>query len=130
MAKAAESKKKRKPVEKLTKAQLREQLLEQASSAPHVLTPAQYETWLDHTVLARLERGEQELDAVRAALNEAASHSDTKGARQLRLAAEALDRALTAFQYSALKFNVMYMPSIGGRPVMNAILWQGSPSRQ
>lgn len=109
---------------RLTKHALQKELMAQARAKPHILSAEEYEEWLNHTVLARLERGEQALDQVRMLLQNAALNSNDATAEELHLVIEIVDRAIIAFQYAPLKFNVMYMPNIDDQPVMNPILWE------
>src|SRR4051812_19129994 len=112
------------PEKRLTKQEMRKELISKAREKPHILSAEEYGEWLDHTVLARVERGEKALGEVRRALGEAALDRDDSEAKDLRLAIEEIDRAIIAFQYAPLGFNIMYRPAIDGRPVMNAILWE------
>ena len=115
---------KKPPERRLSKASLKAEILKQERAVPIVLEQADYETWLKHTVLARMERGERSLDHVRKALTDAAESADTRNERrELKLALRELEDALIAFQYTALKANVMYRPIINGKEALNVILW-------
>jgi hypothetical protein len=114
----------KKPAKRLSKRALKAEILRQERATPIVLDEADYETWLEHTVLARMERGEQSLDRVKAALKAAAKKAETSEQKsQFELALRELDAALIAFQYTALKANVMYRPSIDGKEALNVLLW-------
>ncbi|HEU5134936.1 MAG TPA: hypothetical protein VFU13_07315 [Steroidobacteraceae bacterium] len=116
--------KNRKPAKRLKKQALKAEILRQRRAPAIVLEPSEYDQWLEHTVLARMGRGEQSLDRVQAALESAASRAATpQEKRKLNLAVQELKSALIAFQYTAIGANVMYMPSINGREALNVVLW-------
>jgi hypothetical protein len=104
----------------LKKDELRAELMQQAESPPIVLAAEDYAIWLEHTVLARLERGENALDKVRTYL---AVRRDKTSEDPDPDVVRLLDEATVAFQYAALKFNIMYRPTIDGRSADNVILW-------
>jgi hypothetical protein len=110
------------PLKRLSRKELRARLMEQEKARPIVLGEAEYEEWLEHTVLARMSRGEEAIDKARAALSRMAEEGGTGGA-EVRLVLEELDKAVVAFQYGPLKFNIMYRPSIDGREARNVMLW-------
>jgi hypothetical protein len=122
VAKIVPAKGRQKPEKRLTPKQLADQTVAAARERPIVLDEADYREWLDHTVLARMHRGEEALDKVRDTLKEMGKGSPDSR-EPSRLALEELDRAVVAFQYSALKFNLMYRPAIDGAEAANVVLW-------
>jgi len=111
-----------KPLKRLSRKQLRDRLVEQEKARPIVLSEVEYQEWLEHTVLARLSRGEDAIDKVRDTLNRMVEESKASG-EDVRLVLEELEGAVVAFQYSPLKFNIMYRPSINGQEARNVVLW-------
>jgi hypothetical protein len=122
VAKIVPARCKRAPEKRLTPKQLADRTVAAAKERPVVLEEADYREWLDHTVLARMQRGEEALDKVRDTLKEMGKGSAESRERS-RLGLEELDRAVVAFQYSALKFNVMWIPAIDGVEAANVVLW-------
>jgi hypothetical protein len=114
----------KKPLKRLSKAALKKEILKQESQKPIILEKEEYEEWLEHTVLARIERGENALDKVKESLKNIAKKSADKGLKkEIDLAIGSIDQSVIAFQYSALKFNIMWRPSLLGEELANVDLW-------
>jgi hypothetical protein len=121
--------KNKKPLKRLSRAVLRKRLVAQEKSQPIVLDQTEYEQWLDHTVLARIQRGEEAIEQVSSLLEQLARERGSTSAKELKLAGVTMEQAVVEFQYAALKHNIMYRPSIGGRTAENVTLWPSSQKR-
>jgi hypothetical protein len=111
------------PLKRLNSSALKKELLKQAAQKPIVLEKGQYEEWLEHTVLARIKRGENALDEVKAKLQSLAKSSGSSDKKEILAAIAGIDQSIVSFQYSALKFNIMWRPSIRGEELANVELW-------
>ncbi len=121
---ALKSGKNKRPLKRLSARQLREELVAQSKARPIVLDEREYREWLDHTVVARIQRAEKSLDLVKQTLIAAgAGVPGRTGTRRVELALREINNAVIAFQYSALKFNIMYRPAIDGSEALNVVLW-------
>jgi hypothetical protein len=110
------------PLPRLSPDELREELIAENKRLPVYLVEDDYREWLDHTVMARTQRGEEALDKAREALKELAARNPDSG-EDVELVLSEIDQAVVAFQYGVLKFNVMFRPTIDGRDAANVVLW-------
>jgi hypothetical protein len=118
--------KKARPIDKpLSKAQLREAIIEHAKLTPTILDEKEFAKHVDKIVLPRYQRGEKLLDEVRQVVKRITARQANEGSREdLDLAIQRIDQAVATFQFCAKWDNcATHGDDKAGEHV---ILWSGS----